>query len=83
MSVTIKDIAREAGMSVSAVSLVLNDRPCRIADAKRKHIREIARRLNYAPNQAARSLVTKKTRTLALILPDIENTFFRLPGQAH
>lgn len=76
MSVTIKDIAREAGMSVSAVSLVLNDRPCRIADAKRKHIREIARRLNYAPNQAARSLVTKKTRTLALILPDIENTFF-------
>ena len=76
MSATIKDIAREAGVSVSAVSLVLNNRPCRITQDKKELIRETARRLNYAPNQAARSLVTKKTRTLALILPDIENPFF-------
>ncbi|HIT53527.1 MAG TPA: LacI family DNA-binding transcriptional regulator [Candidatus Fimivicinus intestinavium] len=76
MSATIKDIAREAGVSVSAVSLVLNNRPCRITQDKKELIRETAQRLNYAPNQAARSLVTKKTRTLALILPDIENPFF-------
>lgn len=76
MGVTIKDIARQAGMSVSAVSLVLNNRPCRISEAKKQEIREIAARLQYQPNQMARSLVTKETKMLALILPDIENIFF-------
>ncbi len=76
MSVTIKDIARESGMSISAVSLVLNDRPCRISQEKKEQIRQIARLHHYEPNQVARSLVTKKTRMLALILPDIENAFF-------
>lgn len=76
MRITIKDIAREANMSASAVSLVLNNKPCRIAEEKKERIRQIARQLQYAPNQAARSLVTKKTQMLALILPDIENTFF-------
>ena len=76
VGVTIKDIARQAGMSVSAVSLVLNNRPCRISEAKKQEIREIAARLQYQPNQMARSLVTKETKMLALILPDIENIFF-------
>lgn len=76
MRTTLRDIAREAGMSVGAVSLVLNDKPCRISELKKEHIREVALRLRYAPNQAARTLVTKKTQMLALILPDIENTFF-------
>lgn len=71
-----KDIAREVGVSVSAVSLVLNNRPCRISEEKKRQIFEVAKRRNYAPNQAARSLVTKRSRMLAVILPDIENLFF-------
>ena len=74
--ITIKDIAREAGISPAAVSLILNDRPCRISEEKRQLVREIARRENYVVNQAAKSLATRKSHMLALILPDIENTFF-------
>lgn len=74
--ITIKDIAREAGISPAAVSLILNDKSCRISEEKRVLVREIAKRENYVVNQAAKSLATKKSHMLALILPDIENTFF-------
>lgn len=76
MKVTIKDIARMAGVSPSSVSLVLNDRPCRISTEKREKIKSIANQYNYSVNQMARSLVTKQTKTLGLIIPDIENIFF-------
>ena len=74
--VTIKDIAREAGISPAAVSLILNNKPCRISDEKKKLVKEVARKKNYVVNQAAKSLATRKSQMLALILPDIENTFF-------
>lgn len=76
MKVTIKDIAREAGVSVAAVSLVLNQKECRIADDTKKRITEVAKRLNYTANQQARSLVTRKSNVIGLIIPDIENIFF-------
>lgn len=76
MKVTIKDIAREAGVSVAAVSLVLNQKECRIADETKKRIIEVAKRLNYTANQQARSLVTRKSNVIGLIIPDIENIFF-------
>lgn len=76
LKITIKDIAREAGVSTSAVSLVLNKRPCRISQAKRELIVEVAEKYHYRVNQAARSLVTRKTNTLGMIIPDIENPFF-------
>lgn len=74
--VTIKDIAKEAGISPAAVSLILNNKPCRILEEKKQLVREIAKRENYVVNQAAKSLATRKSHMLALILPDIENTFF-------
>lgn len=74
--VTLKQIAREVGVSPSAVSLVLNDRPCRISDEKRAQIKDTAARLQYVPNQIARSLVTQQSRTLGLIVPNIESRFF-------
>lgn len=74
--ITIKDIAKEAGISTAAVSLILNDKPCRILEEKKQLVREIAKRENYVVNQAAKSLATRKSNMLALILPDIENTFF-------
>lgn len=74
--VTIKDIAKEAGVSTAAVSLILNNRPCRITEEKKQLVRDKAKKLNYVVNQAAKSLATRKSHMLALILPDIENTFF-------
>ncbi|CQR48147.1 HTH-type transcriptional repressor PurR [Paraliobacillus sp. PM-2] len=76
MKITLKDIAEKANVSVTTVSLVLNDRPCRISLEKKKLIKQIAEEYNYSANQIARSLVTKETKMLGLILPDIGNIFF-------
>lgn len=74
--VTIKDIAAEAGISTAAVSLILNNRPCRITEEKKSLVREVAKKRHYVVNQAAKSLATSRSHMLALILPDIENMFF-------
>lgn len=74
--ITIKDIAKEAELSIGAVSLILNNKPCRVAQEKKDRVKAIAQSHNYIVNQAARSLVTNSTKTLALIIPDIENVFF-------
>ena len=81
MTITIKDIARECGVSISAVSLVLNNRPNRISEKTKQLIIEKARTLNYRPNQIAVSLVTRKTKSIGLILPDISNVFFAEIGR--
>ena len=73
---TLKDVAAVAGVSVTTVSLVLNNRPARVSEGKRKVIADAAKKLNYVPNQSARSLVTKQSQLVALIVPDIENLFF-------
>ena len=73
---TLKDVAAVAGVSVTTVSLVLNNRPARVSEEKRKVIADAAKKLNYVPNQSARSLVTKQSQLVALIVPDIENLFF-------
>lgn len=76
MKVTIKDIAREANVSTSTVSLVLNNKPCRVSDKTRKLIFDIAKKNQYRVNLAARSLVTRERKVIGLIVPDIENLFF-------
>lgn len=74
-STTIRDVAREAGVSVATVSRVLNDSgPVR--EDTRRRVREVARALRYSPNEAARSLITQTTRTLGVVLPDIYGEFF-------
>lgn len=62
--VSIKDVAREAGVSVTTVSHALNGKG-RLNAATRQHVREVADRLNYRPNPAARSLVSGKTGLIA------------------
>ena len=74
--VTLKEIAREVGLSPTSVSLVLNDKPCKISEANRRRIKEVARKKHYIPNQIARSLVTQHSHTLGLIVPNIESRFF-------
>lgn len=76
MKVTIKDIAKEAGVSITTVSLVLNNKPTRIPEETKQRVKKIAKKYNYVPNVVAKSLVTRTTKTIGLILPDIENAFF-------
>lgn len=73
---TIKDIANRAGVSVTTVSLVLNGKEHRIAQETKKKIIRIANELDYRPNQLAIGLITKRTNTIGLIVPDISNSFF-------
>lgn len=72
----LKDIAKEVGVSISTVSLVLNNKNCRVSEDKKNLIKKIALENNYIPNINARSLITKKTSSFGLIIPDIENIFF-------
>ncbi|WP_124067727.1 LacI family DNA-binding transcriptional regulator [Clostridium sp. E02] len=76
MSITLKEIAKQAGVSPSSVSLVLNKKPNRISKQTSDLIRKIAQENKYRPNVVAQSLVTRQTKTLGLIIPDIENLFF-------
>jgi LacI family transcriptional regulator len=73
--VTIKDIARELGISPSTVSRALKDHPDISAETK-KAVNELADKLNYQPNIVALSLRQKKTNTIGVVIPEIVNTFF-------
>lgn len=67
--VTIKDVAREAGVSVATVSYVINNRTdMRISDATRKKVLQIINLLGYIPNQSAQALATSRNRMIALYL---------------
>ena len=73
--VTIKQVAREAGVSVATVSRVLNETGP-VAETTRGRIREVTERLRYVPHGAARSLITNTTNTIGVLLPDIYGEFF-------
>ena len=66
-AVTIKDVAREAGVSAMSVSNVLNDRG-RISEATAKHIREVVERLGYRPSIAARRLRLSRQWTIGMLV---------------
>ena len=72
---TIYDVARLAGVSTATVSRALNGTG-QIAPATRATIDAAVAQLGYHPNTVARSLVTKSTQTIALLLPDITNPFY-------
>jgi len=73
--VTIKDVAREAKVSVATVSRVLNGSGP-VSEETGHRIREVAGRLRYVPHGGARSLITSKTDTLGVLLPDLYGEFF-------
>jgi DNA-binding LacI/PurR family transcriptional regulator len=75
MAVTIGEVAKAAGVSVSTVSRALNT-PDLVNAATRQRVLEASERLGYAPNPAARSLRDGRTETLGLLIPDITNPFF-------
>ena len=72
---TIRDVAREAHVSVATVSRALNDSgPVR--DDTRRRVRDAADNLRFTPHGAARSLITSRTNTLGVLLPDLYGEFF-------
>jgi LacI family transcriptional regulator len=73
--VTIKDIARELGLSVSTVSRALKDHPD-ISIKTRKAVKQLANLLGYRPNRIALNLKNSKTNTIGLIIPVIEHNYF-------
>jgi LacI family transcriptional regulator len=75
VSATIRDVAREAGVSVATVSRAFNNSgPVR--EETRRRIEEVALRLRYSPNSAARSLSTRQTEVIGVLLPDLYGEFF-------
>lgn len=73
--VTLRDVAREAGVSTMTVSRVINNKE-HISAETRERVLSICSRLGYRPNHFARSLVTQKTGFFGIIVPDISNPFF-------
>jgi LacI family transcriptional regulator len=73
--VTIKDVAREAGVSVGTASQALRASPA-VREATRKRVLAVAKRLRYQPSAVARGLVTRRTHTVGLLISDIANPFF-------
>ena len=72
---TLKDVAKAAGLSVGTVSRVLNNRGY-ISEETRQGVYTAMERLNYQPNEVARSLSRQKTNTIGLIMPSIEHPYF-------
>jgi LacI family transcriptional regulator len=75
MAVTSKDIARKLKISQSTVSRALRGDP-RVAADTMARVLEAARQMNYTPNLAARSLITRKTATVGVVVSDITNPFY-------
>ncbi|SMP61792.1 LacI family DNA-binding transcriptional regulator [Anoxynatronum buryatiense] len=68
MKVTIKDIAKRAGVSHPTVSRCLNNSPL-VSEETRKRVRQIAAEMHYVPNQNARGLCSNRTDTIGVIVP--------------
>lgn len=73
--VTIKDVAREAGVSISTVSNALNGVDVLHPDTK-QHILEVAERLNYVPNLNGRNLKSQATKVIGLFLTSIKGPYY-------
>lgn len=72
--VTIKDVAKQANVSISTVSRVINNsKP--VSDEVKERVKEVIKELGYKPNPIARSLVMKKTNLIGVIVPDIAAFF--------
>lgn len=72
---TVADVAKRAGVSVSTAARVLSGSGY-AAEQTRRVVLEAARELGYVPNQIARSLRTNRTRTVGLLIGDVENSFY-------
>ncbi|MDD5367826.1 MAG: LacI family DNA-binding transcriptional regulator [Anaerolineaceae bacterium] len=75
MRTTLKDVANQAGVSIRAVSRVINNKG-EVSAETHQRIADAIQQLDYRPNQLARSLITGKTLSIGIIIPDITDPFF-------
>lgn len=75
MRLTIREVAQEAGVSTATVSHVLNQTG-QVSRATRRRVQATVKRLGYFPNVHARNLASNRSRTLGIMVSDIENPFF-------
>lgn len=75
MPVTIRDVARAAGVSVATVSRVLNGKSS-VTEATQERVRAAIRELEYVPHGGARSLTTRRTHVVGVVLPEMVGAFF-------
>lgn len=75
MPVTMRDVARKADVSIKTVSRVVNDQG-EISEDTRQRVLAVIAEMGYRPNMIARGLVTQRTYTVGLVVPDITNSFF-------
>ena len=81
--VTIKDVAREAGVSVATVSYVVNGRTdLKISDETRKRVLQVINLLNYSPNQAAKALASKRKSQVGFAIAETKSVF-KIADQMH
>ena len=73
--VSIREIAKKAGVAVSTVSRVLNDHP-HVATATRTKVKNIIDELGYVPNQVARDLSRGKTYKIGVVIPHTRHPYF-------
>lgn len=75
--VTVRDIARESGFSIGTVSVVLNDAPLSryMSEKTKLHIKDVAKRMGYTPNQLARSLRGSRNHTIGVMVFDVTDPF--------
>lgn len=78
--ITIKDIAKEAGVSSTTVSRVINHVPNKVSDEKRKQIQALIEKYDFIPNPSARSLIVKESRIIAIVQREPEKLF---PNSTH
>jgi len=73
-NITIKDVAKRAGVSISTVSRVINDsKP--VTDEVKQKVLDVIKETGYIPNPLARSLVTKKSQLIGVIVPEVSDSF--------
>lgn len=80
-NVTIKDVAKVAGVSIATVSRVINNNPFVNKDLEHK-VLSVIKQLNYYPNSVARSLKNRSTLTIGFLVSDISNNFFTKMSRA-
>ncbi|MBO6536761.1 MAG: LacI family DNA-binding transcriptional regulator [Balneolaceae bacterium] len=73
--VTLKEVAAALGLSTMTVSRALNDRP-NVNPETKKRIQEVATKMGYTPNHVAKSLVSNRTYTIGVVIPEIGHAFF-------
>src|SRR6266849_5610428 len=78
---TVKDVARAAGVSIATVSRVLNNSRL-VGSDKREAVRCALQSLDYIPNQLARSLISRRSKAIGLVVPTISNPVFAPTNEA-